>query len=214
MTLRLRAVLFDLDGTLHDKPATLRVMARRQHAAHAPAVDPAQWERAYLALNEMRIEKAEVFSRLRERFRLRAEVADTLRHEFDTTLGAHAQACDGALGFVDACRAAGLRTGIVTNGRDAFQRSKIEGLGLRVDAIVTSGAFGVKKPDPAIFEACLRQLGVRAEEAAFVGDDYEADMRPARALGMRTCWKSAGACDEVDLAAPHLSVLHQRLLGP
>jgi len=212
-------VLFDLDGTLHDKAATLRVMADRQFDAALLAshgVSRGAWCEASLALNETRLPKPEVFWQLGERFRLPSPLVRTLLHDFDEQLGAHARPVEGALEFVQACRAAGLRTGLVTNGRDAFQRSKVAGLGLApwLDAVVTSGGFGRKKPDPAIFRACLLQLGVDATQAAFVGDDFEADMRPARALGMRTAWKSVQRSPDVDVADPQLPVLQQHLLGP
>jgi putative hydrolase of the HAD superfamily len=212
-------VLFDLDGTLHDKVATLRVMADRQFdtaplAAHA--VDREAWRRAYVDLNETRLAKPEVFWQLGERFRLPAPLVRTLLHDFDGQLGAHAQPVEGALEFVRACKGAGLKTGLVTNGRDAFQRSKVAGLGLApwLDAVVTSGGFGRKKPDPAIFQSCLLQLGVDATQAAFVGDDFEADMRPARALGMRTVWKSVRRSPDVDVSDLQLAVLQKHLLGP
>jgi len=60
------------------------------------------------------------------------------------------------------CKSRSLKVGIVTNGRDAFQRSKIAGMGLdsAIDAIFTFCGYGVKKPDQAIFVAYLEQLGV------------------------------------------------------
>jgi len=54
-----------------------------------------------------------------------------------------------------------------------------------VDAAVGSGAHGKTKPHPAIFLSALGELGVRAEEAAMVGDSPEDDIAGARALGMR-----------------------------
>lgn len=57
-------------------------------------------------------------------------------------------------------------------------------LGLREHfrSVVISGAVGVKKPDPAIFEIALRETGLRAEEVAFVGDSPE-DVEVALAAG-------------------------------
>jgi putative hydrolase of the HAD superfamily len=102
-----------------------------------------------------------------------------------------------------------------TNGRDAFQRSKIDGMGVTklVDSIVTSGGFGVKKPDPRIFVACLNQLQVAPESAAFVGDDFAADMEPAIALGMLPVWKNAERSNRVAFASHELTPIGQRLLS-
>ena len=89
-------------------------------------------------------------------------------------------------------RESGIRLGIVTNGRDRFQRNKIEGMGVgaMVDAVLTSDGFGVKKPDLRIYRACLSALDVEPADAIFVGDDLTADIEPALALGMRAVWKS------------------------
>ncbi|OUR76016.1 hypothetical protein A9Q77_03850, partial [Marinomonas sp. 42_23_T18] len=78
----------------------------------------------------------------------------------------------------------------VTNGRDFFQRNKIEALGLAnyFDVIVTSGELGVKKPNPLIFNTALEQLGAQAKECIFIGDSLTADMLPAKQLGMKTVW--------------------------
>ena len=41
-----------------------------------------------------------------------------------------------------------------------------------------------RKPDPRIFQAALRQTGLRAEETLFVGDSLKADIRGANRMGM------------------------------
>ncbi len=52
-------------------------------------------------------------------------------------------------------------------------------------AVVDSGAVGVAKPDPAIFELALGLAGTTADRALHVGDAYQYDVRGARAAGVR-----------------------------
>jgi putative hydrolase of the HAD superfamily len=59
------------------------------------------------------------------------------------------------------------------------------GPGTEVFAIVDSGAVGVAKPDPAIFELALDLVGATADRAIHVGDAYQYDVRGARAAGVR-----------------------------
>ncbi len=59
------------------------------------------------------------------------------------------------------------------------------GPGTEVFAIVDSGAVGVAKPDPAIFDLALDLVGVTADRAIHVGDAYQYDVRGARAAGIR-----------------------------
>jgi putative hydrolase of the HAD superfamily len=83
-------------------------------------------------------------------------------------------------------RSAGLRTAIVTNNVREF-RGAWRGM-LPVDelfdVVVDSSEVGRRKPDPAIFKHALSAVGgVAAERAVFL-DDYEGNVRAARALGM------------------------------
>lgn len=216
--MKLSAVLFDLDDTLHDKAATLERFSELQHreaGLAARGVSLSAWQRRYLALNRTRIEKAEVFALLAAEFALPAAVQAALLADFDARLGQFALPCPGAAELLAGCRAAGLKVGVVTNGRDAFQRSKIAGMGLQplVDAIVTSGGFGRKKPDPAIFLACLAALDTAPDSAAFVGDDFAADMMPALQLGMRAIWKSQAPSDQVAFSSAGLGDVLAHLRG-
>ena len=52
----------------------------------------------------------------------------------------------------------------------------------RIEHFVFSNEIGVRKPDPAAFDALTRALGVPPEETAFV-DDNQGNVDAARALG-------------------------------
>ena len=58
------------------------------------------------------------------------------------------------------------------------------GPGVEVAAIVDSGAIGIAKPDPRIFQHALDLAGVTADRAVHVGDAYQYDVRGARAAGV------------------------------
>ncbi len=55
------------------------------------------------------------------------------------------------------------------------------------------------KPHPAYFEEILARVGVQADEAVMVGDDWENDIVPAWAAGLNTFWIGD---DLPDLASP------------
>jgi HAD superfamily hydrolase (TIGR01509 family) len=82
-------------------------------------------------------------------------------------------------------RRAGLLLGVVSNS-DGRVEEALRAAGLReyFDVVVDSGLMGVEKPDPRIFHAALATLGVRPEEALYVGDLYEVDVVGARAAGI------------------------------
>ena len=78
-----------------------------------------------------------------------------------------------------------VRIGSVTNGNADLQTI---GLARHFDASVSAPAFGVAKPNAAIFLECCRQLGVAPGEAVYVGDDLRLDVHGAQRAGLRAGW--------------------------
>ncbi|MBA3742470.1 HAD family phosphatase [Sporichthya sp.] len=85
---------------------------------------------------------------------------------------------------VERFRAAGVRTALLSNswGPERYDRSRWDAM---FDAVVLSCDHAVRKPDPAIYEIVLREIGLPASECVFV-DDIGGNLKPARALGMTT----------------------------
>jgi HAD superfamily hydrolase (TIGR01509 family) len=120
------------------------------------------------------------------------------------------------LDVLAALKAHGLLVGINTN-RPCTAATHLPGLrdfGIApyIDAVVCSGDTGYVKPHPSTFELVLERLGVSAPEAAMVGDTAAADMRGAKAVGMRTVWKLNGRydlspCADADYAIHDLAEL-------
>ncbi len=88
-----------------------------------------------------------------------------------------------------ACRTHGVKVGLVSNW-DVRLRALLDELGIpsQVDAVVISAECGVEKPDPAIFHAALRLLGVDGQESLHTGDTFDDDCEAARAAGMQAVW--------------------------
>jgi putative hydrolase of the HAD superfamily len=59
------------------------------------------------------------------------------------------------------------------------------GLGQFFSAVVVSGAINKRKPSPEIFEKALKNLGVKAERAVFVGDTPGIDVKGAKTVGLK-----------------------------
>jgi len=86
------------------------------------------------------------------------------------------------------------RLGVVSNFTGNLE-PVLEELGVRrlFAAVSDSAVVGVAKPDPRIFLRTLEVLGVAPADAWMAGDNPDADIRPSRALGMRTCWVAPAA---------------------
>ena len=86
------------------------------------------------------------------------------------------------------------RLGVVTNGIDRVQRSRLAASGLVpfFETIVTSQGCGYAKPDPRILPVALEALAVAPRHAVYVGDDPAVDGAAARAAGVAFVWMDGG----------------------
>ncbi len=83
---------------------------------------------------------------------------------------------------VGAARAAGVRTGLLSNswgGRDYPLDELREIFG----AIVISGEVGLRKPEPEIYLLAAERVGARPEDCVFI-DDFSVNVEGAKAVGM------------------------------
>ncbi|MGM9703550.1 MAG: HAD family hydrolase [Prevotella sp.] len=62
------------------------------------------------------------------------------------------------------------------------------GLDRYFETIVESAVVGVRKPDPAIWQLGVDAAGCAAADCVAVGDSYDKDILPARAVGCQTVW--------------------------
>lgn len=180
-----RAVVFDLDGTLavpdRDHQTLLTEAA---DAADAPRLSRTEYLRAHreAVAGETR---APIFERLLENGDPPAEaVARAYREAINDAL----EPVDGVESLVgDLTNGLGYRVGVLTDGPPRAQRSKLERLGWtdRFDATLVTGEIDTRKPDPVTFETICDWLEVEPTNAAYVGDDPEADIAGAADVGMR-----------------------------
>ena len=81
-----------------------------------------------------------------------------------------------------------FRLGLLTNfTHPPAVRRILDLLGLPsfFQTVLVSGELGFRKPHPSVFNQLVDQLGVKAEEVLFVGDDPEADVQGALQAGLR-----------------------------
>jgi epoxide hydrolase-like predicted phosphatase len=134
------------------------------------------------ALAELRrLERGEVTEdEFAERFGPMVGVRDSER--LVERLFAGMQADEAMIDAVRTARAAGVRTGLVSNswGAGRYDRDSFPEL---FDGVVISGEVGLNKPDPEIFRLGAERAGVEPEECVFV-DDLKENCAGAEAVGM------------------------------
>lgn len=212
----IRAVIFDMDETLLDRQGSLRRFAAAQHIRHKDALaelSVAAFVERFITLdNNGALWKDEVYRRILDENRITAIAPQTLLDEYIADFCNHCQGFPGLAEMVADLTADGRRLGIITNGTFPFQLRNFRALGVaeRFDAVLVSEQEGMRKPDPEIFYRALTRLGVTAEEAVFVGDNPEADIRGAQGVGMRTIYRPNRfwpKCDFADAVCTELTDL-------
>jgi putative hydrolase of the HAD superfamily len=188
-------VLFDLDQTLTDRPASIALMAGKWLQEFGSLLPDCTIPLVCQTMNALDgkgyCPRAEFIAGLLERlpWTKRPDAARLVGFwtgEFPLC----AVARSGANRMLDRLVSLGHKIGVVTNGSTASQNRKLDAMGVRpfLSSVVVSETVGVKKPDPRIFQIALDELSAKAETTAFVGDNPDLDILPSRKLGMTAIW--------------------------
>jgi putative hydrolase of the HAD superfamily len=239
----LRAVVFDLWNTLVTDTPELgreRERARLEGLARALAeagvsYNPAEIERAYHEaaeeLRRLQSEGRDLPSLERSAFflhRLDPELSAGGRPELLAAVGRstiEAARCfppvllAGAVEALEDVRRGGRLTGLISNTGATpgpALRPVLEGYGLLplLDVATFSDEAGECKPTPGIFHRTLSALGVRPEEAVFVGDTPELDVAGPQRVGMWTVQVGEMARDVPPHAPSRCSASCRRRCAP
>ena len=92
-------------------------------------------------------------------------------------------------GALDALRAGGKKTAILSNGAPAMLRAAVESadLGARLDAALSVDELGIFKPDPRVYQLAVDRLGVAAGRICFVSTNGW-DAAGAAYFGFKVAW--------------------------
>ena len=194
-----RAVLFDLDGTLVDAlpdlaDATRAMLADLGEASRSDAEISRYIGKGLGVL----VERALTFGRPAVSAERMAEAFALFSQHYAAMNGNRSGAYPDAASCLAALRAGGLGLALVTNKAEAFTRPLLAQLGLLeyFDCIVCGDTLAQKKPAPEpLWHAC-QQLGASPAEAVMVGDSGN-DVDAAAAAGVAMVMATYGYCEEV-----------------
>lgn len=188
---QVRAVLFDLDGTLVDSAPDLGAAADRLRTARGlPSLPIAAYRHMVGAGARGMIAVAFGYGTDHPEY-------ETLRQEFfvhyEACLTERTQPFDEVPDVVAALVARGLPWGVVTNKAERFSLPLTRALPLFASAgtVVSGDTTPHPKPHPAPLLEAARRLGLNAADCLYVGDD-ERDIQAGRAAGMPTVAASYG----------------------
>lgn len=210
---RLRAVLFDWDGTLvNSAEKTFRCYAQVFEGFGIP-FDRARFEETY---SPDWHQTYRAVGLPRESW----ELADA--RWIDCYQTSESRLIPGTPEALARIRGRDLAQGIVSSGDGRRVRRELEVLGVAgfFEAVVCGGDTARRKPDPEPLHVALERLGLGPGQAAYVGDSPE-DVRMARAAGVFSVGIPGGfpnrealVASAPDLLAPSLEAALERLLNP
>lgn len=87
----------------------------------------------------------------------------------------------------------GYRLGVIAN-QPIGTKDRLDAWGILgfFDNVTASAEAGVSKPSPRIFLMAIEASGCHADQCVMVGDRLDNDIKPAKALGMKTVWMRTG----------------------
>jgi FMN phosphatase YigB (HAD superfamily) len=180
-----QCVLFDLDGTLYDSPSysqrldveIAKIVSEMLKLPEDQARSLLEERRRTLntltgALRSLGLDREIFFMALAKRVDPRAYLGEDLV----------------ALKAIERLRAEGFLIGLVSNSGRALVEEVLDAIGLRPEMfhVVVTSTEAEPKPSPQPFLLALSHLGIDRGRAVYVGDRDEAELRPAKELGIKT----------------------------
>lgn len=200
MTPAVRAVLFDLDGTLIDSAPDLAGAGNDMRAARGLPMLPLAHFRPMVGSGARGM--------LGRALQVQPDHPDfeALRDEFlqryEARMTRETQVFAAMRPVLAALRDAGRPWGIVTNKATRFSAPLVRALGLLDEAatLICGDTTPHSKPHPAPLLEAARRLGVAPAECVYVGDDLR-DVQAGRAAGMLTVAAAWGYLGEGEAIA-------------
>jgi putative hydrolase of the HAD superfamily len=185
-------LLLDLDNTLADRATAFEAVALELAALWAPG-DPQAAAFLVTADEDGFCPRPVLAQRLIEHFKLGAAPEQLTADMRSRLIAALPPLRPAVVSGLQQLRELGWRLALVTNGDGPTQMAKLERLGARelFDAICISGALGMRKPDPEIFQRAASDCEAELSDGWMIGDGL-ADVGGARNAHIPSVWLRRG----------------------
>lgn len=199
----IKAIIFDLDGTLLNRDASVKKFIHAQYERLIEYVGNVPHETYISRFVELDcrgyVWKDKVYQQMVEELNIQNISWEDLLQDYIEEFKHYCVAFPNLINMLDDLRKQ-VRLGIISNGFGQFQMDNIKALGIEhyFDAILISEWEGMKKPNPDIFRKAATSLNVLPHECIYVGDHPENDVRGAQNAGMIGVWKKDPEWQQVE----------------
>jgi len=196
----MRALIFDLDGTLVDTVYAHVFAWQRAFAERGLAIDGWRIHRR-IGMSGGLFARAAARELGRDIDAAEAEALQQRHGELFRQFLPERRPLPGAVELLRDLRAKGLAFGIATSGRRPEIDLSLDALGVQSDVVVIERRDVARaKPEPDLFLACQARLGVPREECYVIGDAVW-DLLAARRAGMLSVGLLSGGYGEDELVS-------------
>ncbi len=206
-THEIRAILFDLDGTLrHNEPSANHVLIDQAERLGLPVSlekrrHVLRWAHYYWAQSPELLDDLQIFPSLTPDFWVHylrrallqmdcsleqaATLARQINRFMEESYRPQTWIPEDIPTTLSQLQKNGFTLAVVSNRSDSYDEQLLE-LGLNEYFVfsLAAGEINAWKPNPEIFEHALKRLNVAPEQAVYVGDNYYADIIGAQRAGM------------------------------
>ena len=200
----IRAVLFDLDNTLTHRDLSVQRYAAYLSASYVSVLSEPQIDKiteivrridnggypkkAYLTHPSIAASVAAAL--LAELNWIRAPSLEELTEFWFEKFGQCAVAMPDVEQVLQQLVHEGYKLAIISNGGHETRLNIVQGLGIQdyFEQIISSGGFGMSKPNPEIFHYAVTQLGLTAAQCVYIGDHPINDIQGANNAGLHSIW--------------------------
>lgn len=199
LKLKIKAIGFDVDGTLYSAPDAMSVEVAKiliEKAASALSRDPDELAEEYIkrrdefrsntkTLNSFGLDGEKIFQDVWDGIAIEKYVAKD----------------DRLVKMIEKLKLK-YQVFLISNGTGKQVERKLKYLGLNYtdfDPRIYCYDQGWMKPDPQPFLAAIESLNIAPEEIVYVGDRVDIDVEGAKAVGMKTIYVG-GKCDLADVS--------------
>jgi HAD superfamily hydrolase (TIGR01509 family) len=179
----IQAIIFDFDGLIIDTEVPIFTAWQQTYATYGAEMPFAEWE--------VNIGISGVFDAVRRLEELTGLTLDRESVLMDTRARSMAMVIEqpllpGVREVIDGAVSLGLKLGVASSSTEQWVEGHLERLGLRshFGSVRCRDHVGAKKPDPAVYNAALQQLGVPANQAVALEDSAHG-LHAALAAGMQ-----------------------------
>lgn len=194
--MKTKAILFDLDDTLSDSKKYIRIchtvnankyiIGIKDDKQKKAIIDDLVWLSTKKEIKKLK----DRIKYIEDKYSVKITQPIFYRYFWNRYMKKYFCLYDDAADTLKKLKERGYKIGLVSNSGYQVQYTKLELTDIKkyFDCFSISEEIKLYKPDKEIFFDSLNKLGIKPNEAVYVGDNYEKDIKGAMNASLKPIW--------------------------